>query len=342
MREITLILPEEHKGQEELLNQILTDQNIVPRQVVHNDFGLQYIFLISPKKESSFISLLTSRGFGNVFGTIISKVVSESVQPDQDRSLLREWGTISYSQILSSLEEYSRISRSFIFLVCLAAVIASIGLIINDQVAIIGSMIVAPLLGPIALTSLYLLNPRSSRLFRAISLEVVGICLTVLVGFLMGIIYQQIGATINTPFTGVTTEMRVRTTVTLTQVVLATVSGLAAGVFIIKGQGVSIVGVAIAAALAPPAATIGLLLSLAEFADATDTLILLVLNIVAVNLSCAFVFSITNISRSSGVSKRNVRRSQRRRRIIFGIVFLVYATVVFLVVVGDSGSPVTI
>ncbi len=326
MKEVVIIIPSK---QTEILENLLEKYSIKP----HNVFGeesREYILFVSDQKANELMKVLQTRGIGTVFGTVYVKDIDVIFSSQKDRSTLANSGIVSYAEILEGLEDSATLSPTFLLLTVLAGIIASIGLINDDIVSIIGAMIVAPLLGPLALTSLSLINPRKSKLKLALGAELIGLSLVVIVGFGVGLLLKGYR-----DFDPLPREMEIRTHVSLASIGLALVSGLAAGIFIVKGQGVSIVGVAIAAALCPPAANIGLLLALGMNTEATGTLLLLALNVFAVNFACSLVFYVTNVVGTSGLSQRQM--GEGRRTNVAGIIMILsmLAVIVTMILTTD-------
>ncbi|MHA1542272.1 MAG: DUF389 domain-containing protein, partial [Candidatus Hodarchaeales archaeon] len=126
-------------------------------------------------------------------------------------------------------------------------------------------------------------------------------------------------------------EIMNRTALTLPTISLALLGGLAAGIIVARGLDVSIVGVAIAASLCPPAATIGILGAIGEWNLAFTATNLLLLNILAIILSCTGVFWIFGV-KSRGLSKR---QSSKVRRL--NVLWIAVVTILIMLILILSG-----
>ncbi|MDZ7803496.1 DUF389 domain-containing protein [Thiohalophilus sp.] len=80
-------------------------------------------------------------------------------------------------------------------------------------------------------------------------------------------------------------ELLLRTDVGLEGIALALASGMAAGLSLTSGVSATLVGVMVAVALLPPAATLGLMLGAGNYQYALGALLLLAVNVVCVNLA---------------------------------------------------------
>lgn len=171
---------------------------------------------------------------------------------------------------------------NYYVLIVLSCVIAALGLLLNSPAVVIGAMLVAPLMSPILALSygliqgdLWVIRFATEAIFRGVALSLV---IAVMIGFL-------------SPLKIVTTEMQARAQPTLLDMGVALASGMA-GAYAMTRKDVSaaLPGVAIAAALMPPLATVGVALSLGELRVAGGALLLFVTNIAAISLAGAVVF----------------------------------------------------
>ncbi len=329
MKEIQVTLPTDRKT---LMEEFLKEFSL---QATSYDFGEAYRFecRIDDYQMNFTLEELKARGIGVSYGDIIIRPVSLLISSKEKEDVLPVSAGVNREEILATLGKISGFSSIYLLMNCLAAALATFGLLNNDVVVIIASMIVAPLLGPIVLTSLGLLSlETTSFIKRGLLAEITGISVTVVVGGLMVVITQYL---ITLGMLGdfiieLTTEVRNRTELTLPIIALALLGGLAAGIVVARGLDVSIVGVAIAASLCPPAATIGILVALGEFTLALNATGLLLFNILAINLSCTGVFWIFGV-KSRGLSKRQSEKVRRMNIIWILVVTLLLVLIIILV-----------
>ncbi|WP_199609599.1 TIGR00341 family protein [Flocculibacter collagenilyticus] len=183
--------------------------------------------------------------------------------------------------LFDSVEKSTRLDINFLTLVILSTIVAAIGLIESNVAVVIGAMVIAPFLGPnlafglgTALADLVLMRKAIITLF-------VGMLLVVIMSIGVGV-FANID--LSSP------ELIARTQVGMDSVVLALASGAAAALSLTTGLSSVLVGVMVAVALLPPAATIGIMLGQSQFDLALGAALLLAINIVCVNLSCKLVF----------------------------------------------------
>jgi uncharacterized hydrophobic protein (TIGR00271 family) len=208
-------------------------------------------------------------------------------------------------------EAYVRIRRSarpdidFYVLSALAAAIAALGLLANSSAIVIGAMLVAPLMSPMAGTGLAMVlgDTRFLRLTFGATLR--GALLALLMGFLVGLI------PLRDPMTA---EVLARTQPTLLDVAVALLSGMAVAYALCRSDATAALpGVAIAAALVPPLAASGISLanhSLQEFGGA---LLLFLTNFVAISTASALVFLVLGFRPTTAHKERQAVRSRSAR-----------------------------
>ncbi len=286
---------------------------------------------------STILEELKGIGVGTIFGKIIVSPVALEITSKKTEPIVKDRG-ISIDEMISNIKHLSLINTTFIGLIILAGILASFGLIYDNVVIIIASMIIAPLLGPIALAVIGTMTPKNIYTKRAITAEVVGLFLIILIGFLVGIIYRFTAPEqIINEGEIMSQQISSRIKPTIGDIAFAIASGLAAGVFIIRGESTSIVGVAVAASLCPPAANVGVLLATTgTIGEAFGSLILLVLNVLAIYASCALIFwTSQSFVRGGTVSTRQFKRISRKYIIQIALTFFVLATIITLIVLDN-------
>jgi uncharacterized hydrophobic protein (TIGR00341 family) len=328
MKEIQVTLPTDRKT---LMEEFLKEFSL---QATSYDFGesFRYECRIDDYQMNFTLEELKARGIGVAYGDIVVRPVSLLISSKKEEDILPISAGVNREEILATLGKISGFSGIYILMNCLAAALATFGLLNNDVVVIIASMIVAPLLGPIVLTSLGLLSlETTSFIKRGLLAEITGISVTVIVGGLMVMITQYLITLGILNFTiEITTEIQNRTVLSIPLIALALLGGLAAGIVVARGLDVSIVGVAIAASLCPPAATIGILGALGEFNRALAATGLLLFNILAINLSCTGVFWMFGV-KSRGLSKRQSEKV-RRMNIIWIFVVTILLILIYILI----------
>lgn len=323
IKEVSISLPSRKR---EIIDEFIQLYNL-KADIIQGETTTQFIFVVKDNQTNQLLHELKKRGVGNVFGRVIISDVSTVITPSTEGGTnLEPSPGANVEEIRSVLESSAVLSSDYVTLVALSAILASYGLVDNNVVIIIGSMIVAPLMGPIALTSLGALLPGSGLLKKGFFAEVFGIVTTVFVGYLVGIVVKIEKIDPLPP------ELMSRANLNEVVIIFAIVSGFAAGLIISKGSNISIVGVAIAASLAPPAAAIGLFLAANHIELAINATTLLSMNILAINLACSVMFFVFGLAGKSGESKRSQSIASRTNMVLIigGAVLLAFLIAIIL------------
>jgi uncharacterized hydrophobic protein (TIGR00271 family) len=190
----------------------------------------------------------------------------------------------------------------FVALILFSSVIASGGLISNSDAAIIGAMIIAPLMVPIMaiVVAAVFGDPQRAKLSAIVLISGIGIA--ILVGFLMGEFLPRGFDVTNTP------AIMSRTSPGLLDLIIALASG-GAGAYALSRQDVtdSLPGVAIAISLVPPLNTAGILLASHESELARGALLLFITNMAAIFLAGSITFLFMGLARGVGRSVNDMR-----------------------------------
>lgn len=234
------------------------------------------------------------------------------------RQALRENSKkIDHKQIRLNIQADALPSKTFFIMNALAAVIAAYGLLSDSTAVVIGAMLVAMMLGPIAGISLALIDSRWILFKTAFQTLALGIIMIYGIGFLIGLIHPNIA---------ITNEILARTHPNSLDLMIALAGG-AAGAFasVSPRLSVAVVGVAVATALVPPLVASGLLLSRAEFSLSANAFLLTFTNIIAIQVSSSMVLWIAGFRRGSNEEVKSKYLEFVKRNWISLIILLILA-----------------
>jgi uncharacterized hydrophobic protein (TIGR00271 family) len=175
----------------------------------------------------------------------------------------------------------------FTILLVLASAIASFGLLGDSVAAVIGAMVVAPLMLPIMGLAFSISLGDRPRILNSLLVSLAGIAIAVAVGFLLTLPVAGLLHPRTIP------QIMGRTAPHLLDLMAALATGVA-GAFALSRRDVSdtLPGVAIAVSLVPPLANVGILLAFGEPNLATGSLLLFFTNYVAILITGALVFEL--------------------------------------------------
>ncbi len=205
-----------------------------------------------------------------------------------------------------------RYYEQFGMLLLLATIIASAGIIGDSTAAVIGAMIIAPLMTPIMATATALVTGNMRRAGRSLLLVVVGVLGVIGVSWLLGMLYTGVVSfSSNSQILG-------RISPRMIDLIAALASG-AAGAFCMAREDISdsLPGVAIAISLVPPLCVVGISLQAGQWAAAEGAFLLFLTNFLSILLAGGGVLALLGLSAAAMVK---VTGSARRNAFIVIII----------------------
>lgn len=215
----------------------------------------------------------------------------------------------------------------FAALMLFAAVIASVGVVVESTAVVIGAMLIAPLMVPLMGTALAVSMGWPRRLRRSAGISLAGIMLAIATGAVVGAVMPRtVDVTANT-------EIIARISPTVVDLAIAVAAG-AAGAYALSRRDVSesLPGVAVAIALVPPLTVVGLCWEQGAWAAGNGALLLFLTNATAILIAGGVMFVLVG-----AVPLRRVSESQQRLgTVIVGLLSFAAVVVVLLVLNGSQ------
>lgn len=218
-----------------------------------------------PQSEVNFSGFDFSDGFEveNETERLQAKLIAEVDKKEDKRAALEKYtenfaDTVKSRVAVDSLVQYvtaaSEFSYDYVMLILIAAIIACVGLLTNNQVVIVASMLVSPLMGPILAQTLGAVLSDHELVKRGYFAECMGLIGCVLVGYIGGLCAAPVNGT-----SWPTDEMASRAvwSALYIGIAIAIPSGAGAALSVMGNNTSSLVGVAISASLLPPAVNAG-------------------------------------------------------------------------------------
>lgn len=180
---------------------------------------------------------------------------------------------------------------SWWIMLLLSVAIATFGIQQDSTAVVIGAMLIAPLMVPILGVAAGIVNAWTARIVGSFTMVVAGVAAAVVLAFVVG---QWIPSIV--PLAA-NTQVISRTSPNIVDMLIALAAG-AAGAYANVDRRVSdsIAGVAIAVALVPPLAVVGLTLEAGMYADSLGAFLLFLTNLVSIILSATLVFFISGFA----------------------------------------------
>ena len=197
---------------------------------------------------------------------------------------------ISREEIAASAADLSPSLATFVGMTAASVVIATAGVLLDSAAVVVGSMVIAPLIGPAMATSVGTVLADRELFERGVRLQVLGFVLAIAVAaafayLLKSLHFVNVGAeelvTIG--------EVSERLAPDFLSLAVALAAGFAGAYSLSSGVSSSLVGVAIAVALVPPTAVIGVGIAWGLPAVVAGSTVLVLVNFLSINLAALAV-----------------------------------------------------
>ena len=229
--------------------------------------------------ESTYTVVLDAR-------TVVSRdfeAIEERYAEEEDADrIAREELVAAARDLVPSLPNY-------VILTVVSAVIATAGLLLDSPAVVVGSMVIAPLIGPAMTASVGTVVVDDELFGRGVKLQVLGVLLSVA----SAAVFAWFVRTVNLipPFTDVTQipQVRERLSPDFLSLAVAVGAGIAGSLSLTTGVSSALVGVMIAVALIPPAATVGIGIAWGRPMVSLGSGVLVMVNILSINLASLVV-----------------------------------------------------
>ncbi len=252
--------------------------------------------ILLPAEKSEDVINALERHFSKYenFRVIILPVEATVPREEEKEKKEGEKERLSSEEIYEDLIQEAKLSYSFLALVILAAITASIGILYNNVAVIIGSMVIAPLLAPNMALALAATLADSKLAKQSMITSMIGYGIAIFIGFIFGLIFKN--------------EISMQNLGHL-YLLLAFSAGIAGAISITKGVIETLVGVMVAVALLPPVVAGGILLGQHEVVASIGMLLAFSINVVGINLAAILTFLAQGISPRTWWEKKKAKKT---------------------------------
>ena len=220
-------------------------------------------------------------------------LAAETVESERFDRLVERYETereedterIAREELRARAEDLAPSLRGFLLLTVVSALVATAGLLLNSPATVVGSMVIAPLIGPAMALGVGTVLDEDDLTRRGVRLQAVGLALTVVAAAVFAAMVRFGG--IVPPGLDVVTvdEIGERIAPDVLTLPIALGAGVAGAHSLRSGVSTALVGVMIAVALVPPAAVVGIGIAWGLPAVALGATVLVSVNVLSINLA---------------------------------------------------------
>ena len=200
-----------------------------------------------------------------------------------------------FKDLFLTLKENARINSTYILLMVLSSLLATLGLFLNSPSVVIGAMVLAPLMAPIISTSMGMLRSDADLSRKSF--------LTLLTGMMIALSLSALMAYL-LPFQEITNEIEGRLHPSTLDLLVAVLSGVAGAFANVKENiAKSLPGVAIAVALVPPLCVAGIGIGWLNPTVFSGAMLLFLTNLTGIIMAAGLSFMILGFAPFSRAKK---------------------------------------
>ena len=252
----------------------------------------------------------------------VETIVSE--QFEQQQADTDENGTddrISRDELRTKARNLSRSTPNYLALTIISAVVATAGLLQDSAAVVVGSMVIAPLIGPAMASCVGTVINDDDLFWEGIRSQTVGLGVAVLSAVVFAVFYRFLLA----PELELLLIQQIaeRAHPGLLALAIALGAGTAGALSLTSGADEALVGVMIAVALMPPAASVGLGIAYVDPRLAFGASILVMVNLLSINAAGIVTIWIKRYRPSHWYDAQQARRITVERLVVFGLAILV-------------------
>ncbi|MFC7214173.1 TIGR00341 family protein [Saliphagus sp. GCM10025334] len=213
----------------------------------------------------------------------------------------------------------------YVVMLLISAVVATAGLLADSPAVVVGSMVIAPLIGPALAANVGIVTGDGELTSTGFRYQVVGVAIVVAASVGLATLARFAGLEPAGVDIVVVAELQERVSPNLLSLAVALGAGVAGILSLTRGFSEAIVGVMIAAALIPPAAAVGITVAWGMYGAALGAAVLVTVNVLSINLAALTTLWIAGYRPQGLFEVSPTRRPTYTYAAVFGVALLVLA-----------------
>ncbi|EJN58305.1 TIGR00341 family protein [Halogranum rubrum] len=329
MRLVEVMIP---AGKRETVLRVLDDEGIdyaLTEEVSGREYTAVVSFPLPVSAVEPVLEQLREAGIERDAYTVVidaETVISQKFDRLVERYEETEEGNgdrIAREELVARAEDLAPERSTFMIMTAVSAIVATAGLLLDSPAVVVGSMVIAPLIGPAMATSVGSVLDEKDLFVRGVRLQVIGGVLAVVAAAIFASLLKFSGTI---PLTAgevfAIGEVRERLAPDVLSLAVALGAGVAGALSLSSGVSAALVGVMIAAALVPPTAVVGIGLAWGEPSTVIGAAVLVLVNFLSVNLAALAVLSYQGYRPFHWFRQDEATESTGRRIAVLGVILL--------------------
>ena len=290
MRFVQLAIPQDIEEQIVSVLEAEEIEYLLTADEANNRFDTVCTFVIPTNAVEGILELLRDAGLSDEHQTVVMEaetVISRKFE-DLEDSLDRDEHSedqIAREELVSRANELTPTLPIYVTMTVISAIVATAGLFLDSAAVVVGSMVIAPLIGP-ALSGSVGTVVNDSELFQSgVKHQALGVLSAIAAAAIFAWIVNVTHIVPPAVDVMAIPEVSERLRPELLALFIAMGAGIAGILSLTTGISAALVGVMIAAALIPPAAAAGIAIAWGEPAAAIGATVLVLINLLSINLT---------------------------------------------------------
>ncbi|MBC9797677.1 TIGR00341 family protein [Sinomicrobium weinanense] len=320
MRLLEIVIAREAK---EALDKLLDSEEVIEKWVSETvEEGYAIKVLTQDEYAKELLNSLENRQHCRVIIHAVEGTLPKPDVPEKEKEAkvrIGKFVALSKEELYSDIDEPVKLSLNFILMVILSSFVAGIGILKDNVAIIIGAMVIAPFLGPNMSMAFGTTLGDWPVIKKSMVTGIVSSLIALVISVLWGMLAGNVG------------EITMDPGIAYDDIVLALACGFAGVISALSGQGGTLVGVMVAAALLPPLMRAGLLLGGEYYSDAFNSFLIFCTNIICLNIAGIITFYLAGIRPGRWWEKENAKKKTRTAFLIWSLALaLIIITILLL------------
>jgi uncharacterized hydrophobic protein (TIGR00341 family) len=285
-------------GKRETVVDILDDEGIdyvLTDETSGRDYTAVVSFPLPTMAVEPILERLREAGIERSAYTVVldaETVVSQRFEKLEERYEEENGGSdrIAREELVARSKDLAPTWSTFVVMTSMSAIVATAGLLLDSPAVVVGSMVIAPLIGPAMATSVGSVVAERDLFVRGVKLQLVGGLLAVLAATLFATLLRYTHVIpLESGEVFAIGEVRERLAPDVLSLAVALAAGVAGALSLSSGVSSALVGVMIAAALVPPTAVVGIGLAWGSPSTVFGSAVLVLVNFLSINFAALAV-----------------------------------------------------
>ncbi|WP_312908029.1 TIGR00341 family protein [Natronosalvus caseinilyticus] len=329
MRLVELLIP---KQKREAVEETLKDEDIaftLVEEGSRDEPSVVITFPLPAPAVESVLDELRDVGIDEDSYTVILEaetVVSEKYDALEER-YAQNTARISREELQAQAKDLTPRFSTYLVMTVMSVVVATAGLLLDSPAVVVGSMVIAPLIGPALGASVGTVINDRALFRRGIKLQAIGLGIGVVTAAAFAFVARTTGLV--SPMIEIfeISEIQGRLSPDILSLVIAVGAGVAGAWTLTAGTSAALVGVMIAAALVPPLGVVGIGIAwgLPNVALAAGVLVLV--NILVINITSLAVLWYKGYRPENWFQQDEARVSTKKRAVVLVVTIVALSVI---------------